>query len=42
MVTDYDNPGLREAARRAGAREYVLKENLLDVRRILLAGTRTA
>jgi CheY-like chemotaxis protein len=35
IVTDYDDPKLREAARRAGAREYVLKENLLDVRRIL-------
>lgn len=42
MVTDYDNPKLREAARGAGAREYVLKENLLDVRRILCAGTQTA
>lgn len=42
MVTDYDNPRLREAARSAGAREYVLKENLLDVRRILRAGTQTA
>jgi CheY-like chemotaxis protein len=35
IVTDYDDPKLREAARRAGAREYVLKENLLDLRRIL-------
>ena len=35
IVTDYDDPKLREAARSAGAREYVLKENLLDVRRIL-------
>ena len=35
IVTDYDDPDLREAARSAGAREYVTKENLLDVRRIL-------
>jgi CheY-like chemotaxis protein len=31
MVTDYDQPDLREAARRAGARGYVLKENLLEL-----------
>jgi CheY-like chemotaxis protein len=35
IVTDYDDPDLREAARDAGACEYVTKENLLDVRRIL-------
>ena len=35
IVTDYDDPDLREAARSAGACEYVTKENLLDVRRIL-------
>ena len=35
IVTDFDDPDLREAARKAGAREYVTKENLLDVRRIL-------
>jgi CheY-like chemotaxis protein len=35
IVTDYDNANMREAARKAGAREYVMKENLLDVRRIL-------
>jgi CheY-like chemotaxis protein len=35
IVTDYDSPNMREAARRAGAREYVTKDNLLDVRRIL-------
>jgi CheY-like chemotaxis protein len=35
IVTDYDDPDLREAARSAGAREYVTKENLLDLRRIL-------
>ena len=35
IVTDYDDADLREAAREAGAREYVTKENLLDVRRVL-------
>ena len=35
IVTDYDSPAMREAARRAGAREYVTKENLLDARSIL-------
>jgi len=35
IVTDYDNQNMREAARNAGACEYVTKENLLDVRRIL-------
>jgi CheY-like chemotaxis protein len=35
ILTDYDDPKLREVARGAGAREYVTKENLLDVRRIL-------
>ena len=35
IVTDYDDPKLRKAARGAGACEYVTKENLLDVRRIL-------
>jgi CheY-like chemotaxis protein len=35
IVTDYDSPNMRAAARCAGACEYVTKENLLDVRRIL-------
>jgi CheY-like chemotaxis protein len=35
IVTDFDDPKLREAARSAGAREYVTKENLFDLRRIL-------
>ena len=35
IVTAYDSPVMREAARSAGAREYVTKENLLDARRIL-------
>jgi len=34
-VTDYDETDLREAARQAGARGYVLKENLLEMRRLL-------
>lgn len=40
IVTDYDDSKLREAARDAGACEYVTKENLLDLRRILAAPTR--
>ena len=28
MVTEFTNDGLREAARKAGARDYVLKEDL--------------
>lgn len=41
IVTSYDGADLREAAREAGARGYVLKENLLDVRLLLhtLEGT---
>jgi CheY-like chemotaxis protein len=35
IVTDYEDADLREAARKAGACEYVTKENLLDVCRIL-------
>ncbi len=35
IVTDYGGERLRRAARRAGACEYVLKENLLDVLRVL-------
>lgn len=35
IVTNYDDVNLREAARQAGACGYVLKENLLDVVRIL-------
>jgi CheY-like chemotaxis protein len=36
IVTDCDDPDLREAARSAGACEYVTKENLLDLRRLLV------
>jgi two-component system response regulator DegU len=35
IVTEYDNDDWREEARGAGAREYVLKENLSEVLRIL-------
>jgi two-component system response regulator DegU len=35
IVTNYDDAHFRESARSAGAFGYVLKENLLDVRRIL-------
>ncbi|MEP6947129.1 MAG: response regulator transcription factor [Acidobacteriota bacterium] len=31
IVTDYDDEGLRRAAREAGAAEYVVKENLLNI-----------
>ena len=37
MVTNYDDADLRDAARLAGACEYVVKENLLEIRRILAA-----
>jgi len=35
ILTGYDDVELREAARSAGACEYVTKQNLLEVRRIL-------
>jgi two-component system, NarL family, response regulator DegU len=38
VVTNYDDAHFRESARQAGAVDYVLKENLLDIRRILQAG----
>ena len=38
IVTNYDDAGLREAARPAGACEYVVKQNLIEIRRILCAG----
>jgi DNA-binding NarL/FixJ family response regulator len=37
MVTDYDDETLRHAAMRAGACGYVLKDNLLDLVRLLEA-----
>jgi len=36
MVTDYDDAKLREEARLAGATEYVTKENLFEIKRVLL------
>ncbi len=35
IVTDYDNVNLREAATEAGACEYIVKENLVELRRLL-------
>jgi two-component system response regulator DegU len=35
IVTDYDDTELRDAAREAGACDYVVKENLLNLGRIL-------
>jgi len=35
IVTSYDDDYLREAAHAAGARAYVMKENLLELRRVL-------
>jgi len=36
IVTSYDDDYLREAAHAAGARDYVLKDNLFDIRRVLI------
>lgn len=35
IVSNHDSDDLREAAAHAGARAYVVKENLLEVRRLL-------
>ena len=35
VVTNHDNQALRQAAREAGARGYVLKDNLFEVRSLL-------
>jgi len=37
VVTNYDDADLREAARAAGACDYVVKEDLIEIRRILAA-----
>ena len=37
IVTDYDQPDLREAARQAGACAYIVKENLLELVEFLRA-----
>lgn len=39
IVTNYDNQALRQAAREAGARGYVLKDNLFEMRSLLQAVT---
>lgn len=39
IVTNYDDVGLRETARSAGACEYVVKENLIEIRHILATRT---
>jgi CheY-like chemotaxis protein len=39
IVTSYDDPDLREKARLAGVREYLVKDNLLALRRILTRET---
>jgi CheY-like chemotaxis protein len=36
IVTNYDDPALREKARLAGACEYLVKEDLLKLRQILI------
>ncbi len=35
IVTDYGSADLRRAADEAGAREYIVKENLIELRRVL-------
>jgi two-component system response regulator DegU len=35
IVTDHDTKNLREAAREAGACEYIAKENLIELRKVL-------
>jgi len=37
MFTQYDDQELREAAHKAGASGFVLKENLMDLRRLIAA-----
>lgn len=36
IVTDYDDDKLRHSATRAGASHYLLKENLLGIREVLI------
>ena len=38
IVTSYDDPKLRLAATDAGASDYVVKENLIELRRVLGCG----
>jgi CheY-like chemotaxis protein len=35
MITQYNDPELKERARRAGAVDFVLKEHLLDIEQII-------
>jgi CheY-like chemotaxis protein len=35
VVSQYDDPEMREGARRAGAADYVLKDDLLAIRRVI-------
>ena len=37
IVTDYDDATLRQAAHNAGASEYVIKDSLCDLRRLLVS-----
>lgn len=41
IISNYDDPELREATRSAGAHAYVTKDNLLEVPRILTANKST-
>ncbi len=41
IVTQFDGPLLRAAAREAGAKAYILKENLLEARALIEAETRS-
>ena len=38
IVTDHNDADLRHAAREAGARRYIVKENLLDIVNVLVKG----
>jgi CheY-like chemotaxis protein len=42
MLTQYNDQELKEAAKQAGACEYVGKENLIEVQNILFASPKTA
>ena len=38
MLTQYDDPALRQAARKAGAQAYVTKSDLIPLRQLLARG----
>jgi len=42
IVTSYDAPDLREAAREAGAMDYVVKDDLFSLRSIVKRATKSA